>query len=331
MAIRGKIFVALLLALTLVALTPAFAAENEKLGDAWWTGPLSTPNPNVLPKNSFYMETYFIVTQSNDCKASCLTNTYESFTEFVYGLSKHMNLQILPDFYGVQGGSGQASTPGANFGALIFRVPYQFYKYKESSPWPSFSLAFRLNTPIGTGGTQVNPVAPGSLASPNYVNVNEHVWTPGFGIWVQRPFWVPGTGRILRVRAAENVFFPVSKTFDGAQGATVCSTLVNTSCKLEKGNYNYFQLGMEYSLTKKWVPAFDFTATNSGRATVVNNTLVTSAKGSGSQVYTVDPALEYNFTGNTGIIFGAEVSIAGTTKGDRYIAPQIALQWFKAP
>jgi len=34
MAIRGKFFVALLLVLTLVALTPAFAAEKEKLGEA---------------------------------------------------------------------------------------------------------------------------------------------------------------------------------------------------------------------------------------------------------------------------------------------------------
>ena len=65
MAIRGKIFVALLLVLTLVALTPAFAGDKEKLGDAWWTGPLATSNPNVIPKGHFYIETYFVVEQDN--------------------------------------------------------------------------------------------------------------------------------------------------------------------------------------------------------------------------------------------------------------------------
>jgi hypothetical protein len=327
MAIRGKIFVAVLLALTLVALTSAFAGDREKLGDANWTGPLSTPNPNTLPKNSFYGETYFIVTQPTTAPHS---NTYESLTEFVYGITNRLNLQILPDFYGTQGGTGGVSTPGMNVGALIFRVPYQIYKYKEGSPWPSFTIAGRVNTPVGTGSSVVDPTLPAAtLASKaSLLNVNTNVWTPGFGLWVQRPFWMP-TGRILRVRAAENFFFPLSKTFTGASGAAVCGTSVSTSCNLEKGNYVYTQLGMEYSLTKHWVPAFDFTMTNHPGTKTVNNTLVTSAKGSGSQVLTVDPALEYNFTGNVGVIFGAEISIAGTTKGEGYIAPQIALQWFK--
>jgi len=65
MAIRGKIFVALLLVLTLVALTPAFAGDKEKMGDAWWTGPLQTPSPNTIPKNHWYVETYFAVEQDN--------------------------------------------------------------------------------------------------------------------------------------------------------------------------------------------------------------------------------------------------------------------------
>jgi len=320
MAIRGKIFVAVLLALTLVALTPVFAQDREKLGDANWTGPLSTPNPNTLPKNSLYMETYFIGTQNT---TGPHTNTYESLTEFVYGVTNKLNLQILPDFYGNQGGSGAPSTPGMNVGALIFRVPYQIYKYKEGSYWPSFTIAGRVNTPVGTGSAVIDP-----LNATSTVNVNKNVWTPGFGLWVQEPFWMPG-GRILRVRAAENFFFPLAKTFTGATGAYVCGATVSTSCNLQKGNYVYTQLGMEYSLTKHWVPAFDFTMTNSPGTTTKNNTLVTSKTGSGSQILTVDPALEYNFTGNMGIIFGAEISIAGTTKGDGYIAPQIALQWFK--
>ena len=109
MAIRGKIFVALLLALTLVALTPAIAAEKQQLGDAWWTGPLQTPSAGTIPKNHWYVETYFVVEQDNGgydndgnryganyaVKGGGYDNDYYSTTLFTYGVTNKLNLQIL--------------------------------------------------------------------------------------------------------------------------------------------------------------------------------------------------------------------------------------------
>jgi len=322
MAIRGKIFVAVLLALTLVALTPAFAGDREKLGDAWWTGPLETPNPNTLPKNAFYGETYFVVEQDNGSynhsgtqKGAPHDNDYQSVTLFTYGLTNRVNLQLLPAFDGVRNAGGNPPSQGMEVDNLTVRLPIQLLKYKEGGTPLSLTIAPSFIAPTGAGP--------------------DNVWTPFVGVWVQRPFWMPG-GRILRVRAAQSFLFPLqdkrvlgtANCFNGA-----------ASCEEDQGKYYKTQIGMEYSLTKHWVPAWDFyfkygsgttQKTIAGAALPGSCSTFTLASGSCDSFYSmrIDPAIEYNFTGNVGIIAGVEMTVAGRNSGS-YIAPQIALQWFK--
>jgi len=320
MAIRGKIFVCALLVLALAAITPAFAGEQEKLSDAWWTGPLETSNPNVIPKNHLYIETYFVVEQDNgfyDAKGNQhrapYDNDYQSVTLFAYGITNKFNLQFLPAFDGAQAlEKGAFSTNGMEVDNLTVRTPYQFYAYKQGKVWPSFTIAPGFIAPIETGShNATNP------------------WTPWFGLWVQRPFWMPG-GRILRVRANQNFYFPVndSKT-------TTCPVATTTlladggTCALSGGKYAKTFIGMEYSLTKHWVPAWDFYWKYGAETTAkaVNGANL-GPLSPGYQRMVIDPALEYNFTGNVGIIFGVELTVSGRNVGS-YIAPQIALQVFK--
>ena len=323
MTIKGKIFLAVLLALTLIALTPAFAAERQKLGDAWWTGPLETSNPNVIPVGHLYIETYFAVTQDNgggydnngnNTSGHRIETNYDSTTLFAYGVAKNFNLQFLPGFGGTQGGSGVPSTTGASMDNLTVRTPYQFVSYKEGKWYPSFSVSPGFIAPTATG--------------------QGNVWTPWFGLWAQRPFWMPN-GRILRVRVNQDFFFPLQgQKFSATSG--VCNGAA--ACTLNDGKYYKTLIGIEYSLTKKWVPAWDF-YWKYGSGNVVNSTVggarqscSTFVKANGScdsfSSFRIDPALEYNFTGNVGVIFGAELTVAGRNSG-YYIAPQIALQWYK--
>jgi hypothetical protein len=327
MAIRGKIFVALLLVLTLVALTPAFAGDKEKLGDAWWTGPLQTPSPNTIPKNHWYVETYFAVEQDNGTYANNGTkygannafrgsgydNDYQSTTLMTYGVTNKFNLQMLLGVDGAQGGTafvkgGTVQNPSSNgveVNTFRVRLPYNVLKFKQGGTPLSLAIVPEVNTPMAAGA----------------------VWTPGFGVWVQRPFWMP-TGRILRIRASEDIWFPKS-------GKNVGAGLSEDYAK-----YGVTQVGFEYSLTKHWVPAFDFVwkyyGQNKVNGVAVTGPVTFAASGAtlttgplaGRRDFRVDPALEYNFTENTGIIFGVEITVAGTNTGS-YIAPQIALQWFK--
>jgi hypothetical protein len=322
MAIRGKIFVAVLLALTLVALTPAFAGEREKLGDANWTGPLETPNPNTLPKNSFYVETYFVVEQDNgayDTKGNqhrtAYDNDYQSVTLFTYGLTNRVNLQLLPAFDGVRNAGNNPPASGMEVDNLTIRLPINILRFKEGKTPLSFTITPLVSAPTGAGV--------------------DNVWTPGLGLWVQRPFWMPG-GRILRVRAAQSFLFPLQ----GKKVTTVGACAGGLArCVEDQGVYYKTQIGMEYSLTKHWVPAWDFYWKYGNLTTTKTLAGVVADKGTcGGTVVTnncntfssfrIDPALEYNFTGNTGIIFGVEMTVSGHNSGS-YIAPQIALQWFK--
>jgi len=335
MAIRGKIFVALLLAIALVALTPAFAAEKQSMGDAWWTGPLQTPNAGTLPVNHWYVETYFVVEQdnggygnngtkfgaNNKLLGSGYDNDFQSTTLFSYGVMKNFTSQVLLSMDGAQGGTGVKSSNGLEVGLARFREVIKLHSYKQGQMWPTFSIVPEVNAPVSSGA----------------------IWTPGVGFWAIRPFWMPN-GRILRIRASEDIWFPKGgkSVSTSSNGACLVTNPLASSCSLDKSSYGKTQIGLEYSLTKKWVPAFDFvignyafgqskyngvaatgvTGLNAAGTATVSGTLA------GTRGYAVDPALEYNFTENTGIIFGVEVTVGGTNTGS-YIAPQIALQWFK--
>ena len=193
-------------------------------------------------------------------------------------------------------------------------MPYKLHSYKQGQWAPTFSFVPEVNTPVAAGA----------------------IWTPGVGFWAIRPFWMPN-GRILRIRASEDIWFPKGGK---AVGLGQCSMLHRRSCDLDAAKYGKTQVGFEYSLTKKWVPAWDFVWKYYGQnkvngadatADVINpatGVVTPNVVLQGRRDFRVDPALEYNFTENTGIIFGVEVTVAGRNTGS-YIAPQIALQWFK--
>lgn len=320
MGFRGKIFVFFVLVLALALITPAFAGDREKLGDAWWTGPLETSNPNTIPKNHIYIETYFAVEQDHGGYNSHgnlvktgqpLANDYQSTTLFQYGITNNFNIGILLGFDAPQGGTHMPDVlmcgkPNCGFevGLLKIRPVYRFLKYKEGKWWPAMSVASGFIAPTTSYST----------------------FTPFIALWEQRPFWMPG-GRILRVRANEEVYHPMGKDY----GPLDCSVLgpAAAACNINGHNYYKALLGMEYSLTKKWVPAWDFYYRWGDRTNYSTTGPVTTGVYSAStNRLVIDPALEYNFTENTGIIFGAEMTINGRNVGS-YIAPQIALQWFK--
>ena len=339
MAIRGKILVALLLAITLVALTPAFAAEKQSMGDAWWTGPLQTPNAGTIPKNHWYVETYFAVEQdnggwnnsgtkyggNNQYVGSGYDNDFQSTTLFTYGVTNKFNTQILLGMDGAQGGAAyqhitngtapNTSSNGLEVNTVRIRLPYKLHGYKQGQWAPTFSFVPEVNAPVASGA----------------------IWTPGVGFWAIRPFWMPN-GRILRIRASEDIWFPKGGKAVGAGANAACGTAA--SCNLDAAKYGQTQVGFEYSLTKKWVPAWDFVwkyyGQNKFNGAAATSDVINPATGvatpnvvlQGRRDFRVDPALEYNFTENTGVIFGVEVAVTGRNTGS-YIAPQIALQWFK--
>jgi hypothetical protein len=232
-------------------------------------------------------------------------NDYQSTTLFSYGVMKNFTSQVLLGLDGAQGGTGVPSSNGLEVNTLRLREVVKLHSYKQGKPWPTFSIVPEVNAPVAAGA----------------------IWTPGVGFWAIRPFWMPG-GRILRIRASEDIWFP--------KGGKV----ITPGQSLDAAKYGVTQVGLEYSLTKHWVPAWDFVWKYYGKnqingvdatATYINPTTGVATPNvvlQGRRDFRVDPALEYNFTENTGIIFGVEVTVAGHNTGS-YIAPQIALQWFK--
>ena len=86
-------------------------------------------------------------------------------------------------------------------------------------------------------------------------------------------------------------------------------------------------VGIEYGLNQRWVLALD-AAMNYNTGFNLNGS---NADGSSLNVaslsstsFSLAPAIEYNFSGNVGLIVGVQFSVAGQNTSS-YIAPQIAL------
>lgn len=326
MSMRGRFFVLTALVFAVLILTPALTFSQESLASAWWTGPLETPNPNDIPKGHSYVESYLIAQQNNggytakgdhfgadSSLGSGYSNQYTEYTFFIYSFSNQLNLQVLEGFYGIQGGTAKYAADGevlnpSSEGVLAsnpeIRLPWQIVHYQPNRWLPSVTLVGGFDAPAGAGST--------------------NVWTPLFDIWGGRPFWLPG-GRILRVHASQDFYFPVAgKTVPMTNCAFSAIAHSASTCTMDQGVYGKSMVGLEYSLTKHWVPAWDFYSTyhSDSKFNRIGD------PSTSTRLFAVDPAIEYNFTPHLGIIFGAEISVIGKNTSS-YIAPQIALQIFK--
>ena len=190
----------MLLALTLVALTPAFAGDKEALGDAWWTGPLQTPNAGTIPKNHWYVETYFVAEQDNGVYGNSGTkyganskqanalgmpgydNNFQSVTLMTYGVTNKFNFQILTDFGGIQGGTVCTLPTDALIGISASTC-------SESGCPTSCTATSRVSR------GRRSRLFPKSTFRSSPAHTQS--MTPGVGFWAIRPFWMPN-GRILR-------------------------------------------------------------------------------------------------------------------------------------
>ena len=85
--------------------------------------------------------------------------------------------------------------------------------------------------------------------------------------------------------------------------------------------------GASYALTQRWVLALDFLQ-NYSRGFRTNGVdaggVVVSSRSVGTASTAIAPALEYNWSGNVGVIAGVEFTTTGRNTG-AYVARQIAL------
>ena len=297
--------------------------------DAWWTGPLLAPNPASLHQGGFDFEPYLIDSISygsydgnwrfhgtNDHE-----NSYQSVILIKYGLSDNFTFWVLPSF-GYNAVSHGKNSSAPQLGDTTVKLQYMFNKWHEGSWLPTLSLILGEDFPSGRYD---------NLGSRPADGLGSGAFGTFLALYLGENFWLP-TGRLLRARL--DLTYTFVQDDINVEGVSVYGTDKNFHGHAGPGNSFEADLGLEYSLTRNWVPALDIVYGHGDDTSVHGYEVQRLSSGlaavrfnshSGSnESFSLAPALEYNWNKNWGIIAGVQLSFAGRNSG-AFVAPQVAI------
>jgi hypothetical protein len=318
-------------ALALLALTACLAAAQEatsqqgvrqSLDNAWWTGPLLAPSANTLPRGHVLIEPYLydVISQgaydSTGVRHSTPhVNGFGSLTYINYGLFNKLTVGLIPVF-GYNQVSGGLDSSGVGDGDLTVQAQYRLHLFHEGNWIPTTSLALQETLPSGKYDNL------GDRASDGFGSGS---YTTTLCFYTQTFFWMPN-GRILRTR------FNVTQAF--SREATVRDVSVYGTLQGFRGHANagaalFVDLAGEYSVTRRWVLAFDATYRHQYSTTVTGYNISSPAEpvslnSGSSQAFGLAPAIEYNFSSKVGVIAGVRVFPAGKNTSNS-VTPAVAI------
>jgi hypothetical protein len=272
---------------------------REALSDAWWTGPMLAPSPGTLPPGHILIEPYFYDVREGR------SNGFGTLTYVMCGLLNKLTIGVIPTG-GFNMPYAAPSSSGVQSGDTTLLAQYRLTKYREKSWVPMSAVVVEESLPTGKFDNLGDRMSDG---------FGSGAYTTTLGLYSQKYFWMP-TGRILRARL--DVSASISSDVK-VQGTSVYGTTNGFSGIAHPGKAAQADIGLEYSLTKKWVLATDVMYRFGGNTQV--NGLDSSAaaslptnllRNSGtSDEFAFAPAFEYNWRSYIGVLLGTRLIPSG--------------------
>lgn len=307
-------FLAALVALSAFSIPSAARASEADTVEQWrsamqsarWTGPLLASNAETLPHGHFYTEPYFFDGISGGDHNPGSSGFYQ------YGLLDNWTVGVQP-FFALGTQKYNRSVAIGDF-KLLSQVRISHFTAEHRVP----SVALVTNLVIPTGkddhlGALKQGHGSGSFA-------------PEIGVNVQQYFLL-GNGRLLRARLNVLKDFPIRHE---VSGRSVFGTGPDFRGHAKPGSKTSVIAGLEYSVTKEWVLAFDVERDQ------WDKTVVDGHYANGVPVRQVSPkswnvgfapAVEYNWSDRAGIIAGVWIVPKGHNTRSS-VTPAIAIQRF---
>ena len=285
--------------------------ENAKsMFNPWYTGPLITPSASMMPVANGNIQPYLYI-----------ADNYASFNEDRHSVSLPNNLvQVIGqmvvqtgvtdtvDFVLVPGGvaNWQNGHNGGGFLDLISTIGFLVHKQTPYTPQVKFTI------------TETFPTGKYQNLSFNGLNLNSTgggTYSTQFGLTIAKLFFW-STQHPLNTRLFCGYEFSTTvhvENFNSYGGG------FGTRGTVRPGNQFSTDLGLEVSLTQRWVLAMDivYKATNRTEFfghpgfTTEGGTTPASVGGGFSDNLSLAPAIEYNWSPNAGFIGGAWFSVYG--------------------
>jgi hypothetical protein len=289
-------------------------AARQSRDDAWWTGPILAAGANTLPKGHALIEPYVfsIISQGRydedgHRQGGPRRQSYGSLTYMLYGLVDDVTVGVIPRF-GYNDVSVGEDSSGVQLGDFMVQGQYRFTQFREGSRVPTISLVIAETLPTGKyDRLRTRPAD--ALGSGAY--------TTTFSLYSQSFLWMPN-GRIMRTRL--NVSYSIPDTVS-VEDVSAYGTTQGFRGQARPGRVFLVNSAWEYSLTRSWVLALDVVYQHDERTTLSGFDF--APPGSNAQaipvhrdfgwgeVFTLAPAVEYNWNSRMGVIVGTIFTVAG--------------------
>jgi hypothetical protein len=286
-----------------------------------FTGPLLTPNPMTIPKGALVVEPYLMQYKSdsaydshgNEQSSSGNVRQWQTLVPFFYGVTDRF--QVQASVGAAHAMSGGASTSGWGVTDTTVGVQYLLLAPGADKKGPAISLNYSHRFPTGAyDQIDENPL--------NAIGSGANVDT--FSLMAQQYVWL-SNGRPLRFRAVASYSLPPGRVDLKGANAYASSVPKDFRGNVRLGNAFGISTSVEYSINPQWVLAMDLAYNNSG-SSILKGSSVTGdyqSRNASRNVYSVAPAVEYNFNDRFGLIGGVQVSFAGRNN-DAFITPMAA-------
>lgn len=283
-------------------------AFRQSLDEAWWTGPMMANSAAALPKGHFLIEPYLYDVHSSHM------DSFGSLTYMEYGVTNRLMAGLIPTF-GYNHATNGLNSAGIDTGDLSVLAQYSLTSFHEGSAVPAMALMVQETLPTGRYDQLNHPLvdAQGSGAYTTTVQLNTQTY-----------FWL-SNGRMLRMR------FNVGRSFSRrtrVDDVSVYGTPPGFRGKARPGDALNVDAAWEYSMTQRWVLAFDLAYHYAYGASVrgVAESTHLAYRTPSSAYFGFAPAIEYNWRSNLGVLVGVRV-FTGGHNSPTTITPAIALNY----
>ncbi|SFS14634.1 Putative MetA-pathway of phenol degradation [Dyella sp. OK004] len=289
------------------------APVRQSLDEAWWTGPMMANNAATLPQGHYLIEPYLYDVRSSQ------GDSFGSLTYMEYGVTDRLTVGAIPTFGYNRPNDGPVSS-GVRVGDVSLLAQYGLTQFHEGSALPTIALMIQETFPTGRYDRLGQRLADGQGAG---------AYTTTLQINTQTYLWMP-SGRILRMR------FNVGRSFSRhvhVEDVSVYGTPDGFRGTASSGNAFFINAAWEYSLTQRWVLAFDLSYRRSDE-TRVRGYRTDAVSGfqenirsasHPSETFGFAPAIEYNWSSQLGVLIGVRVFTG--RHSPTTVTPAIALNY----
>lgn len=313
-----KKIIFLLLPLLLIARggelrVPGRSPEEPPQEKPWFTGPLLTPSPYIVPYGKTNLEPYLTYGTSNGSydndwhyKRGSKRTTVTPLLVGYVGISETIAFKFVESF-SYRKRDGKSTTL---FNDIYAEFDFGLYKEKPTTQIPSMKIIIREFFPTGQF-QKLDPVKLGTDAS------GTGSFRTLIGMILGRAYHIWGI-HWFRWR-----FFP-SYTYSApvhVRGFNAYGGGYSTAGKVYPGHTFSAFLGLEFSLTQRWVLAMDIRSISQskkrfkGQKGFTSTGAVASVGGKSNHNFAIAPAIEYSFNKKAGLVGGPYFTFAGKNSG----------------